>query len=72
MWLERFVIIVGSLSHDFLPSSWGGYTPTWVDIAILVGSVGLFGFLYLLFLRFLPLAALSELRAGRFLAGSKE
>ena len=72
MWLERFVIIVGSLSHDFLPSSWGGYTPTWVDLSILAGSLGLFGLLYLLFLRFLPLAALSEIRAGRFLVGNRD
>ena len=68
MWLERFVIIVGSLARDFLPSSWASYYPTWVDLSILAGSVGFFALLFLLFLRFLPLAALSELQADRALA----
>jgi molybdopterin-containing oxidoreductase family membrane subunit len=67
MWLERFVIIVGSLSRDFLPSSWGDYVPTWVDLSILAGSVALFALLYLLFLRWLPAIALSEIRAHRLL-----
>jgi Ni/Fe-hydrogenase subunit HybB-like protein len=62
MWLERFVIIVTSLSHDFLPSSWHLYAPTWVDWSILVGSISLFGFLFLLFLRFVPFVSISELR----------
>ena len=42
MWLERFVIVVTSLRRDFLPSSWGYYTPTWVDWGMLLGSFGLF------------------------------
>ena len=62
MWFERFVIIVTSLSRDFLPSSWGHYTPTWVDICMLIGSVGLFMTLFLLFTRFLPMVAMSEIR----------
>jgi molybdopterin-containing oxidoreductase family membrane subunit len=66
MWLERFVIVVASLSRGALPSSWHDYAPTWVDVGILVGSFGLFGLLFLLFLRFVPIAALSELRRLRF------
>ncbi|MGD9896023.1 MAG: quinol:electron acceptor oxidoreductase subunit ActD [Candidatus Methylacidiphilaceae bacterium] len=63
MWLERFVIIVISLHRDFLPSSWGLYRPTWVDIGLLIGSIGLFLFLFLLFLRFLPVIAMFEVKA---------
>ena len=72
MWLERFIIIVGSLSRDFLPSSWGAYRPSWVDVSILAGSVGLFGLLFLLFVRWLPVAALSELRYDRWRTASAE
>ena len=72
MWLERFVIIVGSLARDFLPSSWGAYRPTWVDLAILGGSGCFFVLVFLLFLRFLPLAALSELRYDRWQHTARE
>jgi Ni/Fe-hydrogenase subunit HybB-like protein len=65
MWMERFVIIVTSLNRDFLTSSWHIYIPTWVDWGILVGSFGLFGFLFLLFLRFVPSVAISEVKALR-------
>lgn len=65
MWSERFIIIVGSLSRDFLPSSWGNYCPTWVDLGLLFGSMSLFVFLFLAFLRFLPCVALSELKELR-------
>lgn len=61
MWFERFVIVV-TLSRDYLPSAWGYYTPTFWDIAILIGSFGLFFSLFLLFLRFLPMAAMSEVK----------
>ncbi len=63
MWFERFVIIVSSLSRDYLPSSWGYYTPTWVDIGMLVGSFGLFFTLFLLFCRYLPMVAMAEVKA---------
>jgi len=63
MWFERFVIIVTSLSRDFLPSSWGSYSPTWVEILTLAGSFGLFFTLFLLFLRFLPMVAMAEVKA---------
>ncbi|MCG8528688.1 MAG: polysulfide reductase NrfD [Opitutales bacterium] len=63
MWFERFVITVTSLANDFLPSSWGYYSPTIVDIYTYIGTFGLFSFLFLLFLRFLPLIAIAEIKA---------
>jgi molybdopterin-containing oxidoreductase family membrane subunit len=66
MWLERFVIIVTSLNRDFLPSSWHVFVPTWVDFGLLVGSVGLFAFFFLLFVRYVPTVAVSEVKALRF------
>ena len=62
MWLERFMIIVTSLHRDFLPSSWGMFYPTFWDWAILIGSVGAFGWLFLMFVRFLPAISISEMR----------
>lgn len=63
MWFERFVITVTSLHRDFLPSSWGYYAPTWVDIGMFVGSFGLFFTLYLLFCRYLPVVAMAEVKS---------
>jgi len=63
MWFERFVIVVTSLSRDFLPSSWGYYRPTWVDIWTFIGTFGLFFTLFLLFLRFIPMVAMAEVKA---------
>ncbi len=63
MWFERFVIIVTSLSRDFLPSSWGHYVPSIYDIGIFVGSLGLFFTLILLFVRVLPVISLSEIKS---------
>ena len=62
MWFERFVIIVTSLSRDFLPSSWEYYTPTWIEIGTLLGSFGLFFTLFLLFCRFFPMIAMAEVK----------
>ncbi len=62
MWFERFVIIVTSLHRDYLPSNWGYFKPTIVDILTFVGSFGLFFTLFLLFMRFLPLIAISEVK----------
>src|SRR5271163_2977446 len=62
MWLERFVIVVTSLHRDFLPSSWGMYHPTKWDISTYVGTLGLFFTLFYLFIRFLPMIAISEMR----------
>ncbi|MBA2686272.1 MAG: polysulfide reductase NrfD [Gemmatimonadaceae bacterium] len=65
MWLERFVIIAGSLSQTFLPSSWHLFIPTWVDWSLLVGSVGLFVFLFLAFLRWVPFVSVAEVKRLR-------
>lgn len=62
MWFERFVITVTSLHRDFLPSSWGYYSPTYVDVCTFIGSFGLFFTLFLLFLRFLPMISISEVK----------
>jgi molybdopterin-containing oxidoreductase family membrane subunit len=62
MWFERFVIIATSLHRDFLPSSWGYFKPTWVDILTFMGTFGLFLFLFTLFVRFLPMVAVSEVK----------
>ncbi len=62
MWFERFVITVTSLSRDFLPSSWGYFSPTIVDVLTLMGSFGLFFTLFLLFCRYLPQVAISEVK----------
>jgi Ni/Fe-hydrogenase subunit HybB-like protein len=62
MWLERFVIIVTSLHRDFLPSSWDMYYPTIWDFATFFGTIGLFLFLMFLFIKFLPMISISEMR----------
>jgi Ni/Fe-hydrogenase subunit HybB-like protein len=62
MWLERFMLIVTSLYRDFVPSSWGMFYPTAWDIVFLVGSLGLFFVLYLLFVRLGPVVSMFELR----------
>jgi Ni/Fe-hydrogenase subunit HybB-like protein len=62
MWLERFVIIVTSLHRDFLPSSWGFYTPTFWDFATFFGTIGLFLTLFFLFIRVLPAISIFEMR----------
>lgn len=62
MWFERFVIIVSSISRDFLPSSWSGYTPTWIEGLTFLGSFGLFFTLFLLFCRYVPVLAAHELK----------
>ncbi|MEX0741346.1 MAG: hypothetical protein WD079_01020, partial [Phycisphaeraceae bacterium] len=63
MWFERFVIIITSLTRDFMPSAWGSYWPTWVDIGMFAGSFGLFFTLFLLFVRFLPIVNIAEVKA---------
>src|SRR5688572_18226722 len=62
MWFERFVIIVISLHRDFLPANWGYYRPSPVDICTYIGTFGLFFTCFLLFLRFLPMIAISEVK----------
>src|SRR5260370_26712083 len=63
MWMERFMIIVSSLAQDFLPSSWGIFHATRWDWATFVGTIGLFLFLFFLFIRLLPMISIFEVRA---------
>ena len=62
MWFERFVITITSLANDYLPSSWGYYSPTIVDIFTFFGTFGFFSVLFLLFVRFLPLLPMAEVK----------
>jgi Ni/Fe-hydrogenase subunit HybB-like protein len=62
MWVERYMIIVTSLDRDFLPSSWANFVATFWDNATLYGSVGLFVVLFMLFVRFLPMISMAEVR----------
>ncbi len=62
MWMERFLIVVSSLHRDYLPSSWGMFYPTAWDWITLLGSIALFVWLFLLFVRFLPLISMAEMR----------
>jgi Ni/Fe-hydrogenase subunit HybB-like protein len=62
MWFERFVIIVISLHREFIPGNWSYYSPTWVDVCTYLGTFGLFFTMFLLFMRFLPMIAISEVK----------
>ena len=62
MWLERYVIVVVSLHRDFMPSAWGMYSGTVFDYGVFVGSIGLFVCLLFLFIRFLPMISIFEMR----------
>ncbi len=62
MWFERWVIVVLSLHRDFMPSSWGFYSPTVWDWSLYIGSFGLFFFLFFLFIRLLPMISIFEVR----------
>jgi molybdopterin-containing oxidoreductase family membrane subunit len=63
MWFERFVIIVVSLHRDFLPSSWGMYHPTYIDVFTYMGTLGFFFTCFLLFIRWVPMVAVAEVKA---------
>ena len=71
MWFERFVIIATTLARDYLPSSWSYYSPTWVEIGIFTGTMGLFFFLYLIFTRVAPVVAVAEVKSILKVAGSQ-
>jgi Ni/Fe-hydrogenase subunit HybB-like protein len=62
MWQERYVFVIGSLAHNYMPSYWGVYFPTFWDWAALAGTIGLFLTLFFLFLRFAPIVSLAEVR----------
>ncbi len=60
MWFERFVIIISSVAHDFMPHAWGLYWPTVVEMGIMVGSFSLFFFLFILFVKHMPSVSMTE------------
>jgi Ni/Fe-hydrogenase subunit HybB-like protein len=64
MWLERFLIIVPSLSHKYLPYSFGTYRPTWVEITITVGTFAAMAMLYMIFSKTVPIISIWELKAA--------
>ena len=63
MWFERFVIIATTLARDYLPSSWSYYSPTWVEIGIFAGTLGIFFTFYLIFVRLAPVVAIAEIKS---------
>ena len=68
MWLERYIIVVGTLSVPRLAYTSGGYQPSWVEIGIMISLFGLFGFLYFMFLQFAPIVSIWEVREGEHIA----
>lgn len=72
MWLERYNIVVTSLSKDFLPSNWASYTPTIIDIGVFIGTIGLFATGVLLFMRYVPMMAISEIKGVVHIGNKKE
>jgi molybdopterin-containing oxidoreductase family membrane subunit len=62
MWFERFVIIATTLARDYLPSSWSYYVPSWVEVGIFLGTLGIFFTLYLIFTRIAPVVAIAEIK----------
>jgi molybdopterin-containing oxidoreductase family membrane subunit len=62
MWLERYVIIITTLHHDYLPSAWGMFKPTIFDYLTFFGSIGLFLSAFLLFARLLPMISMAEMK----------
>ncbi len=71
MWFERFVIIATTLARDYLPSSWSYYVPTWVEIGIFLGTLGLFFTLFLIFTRVAPVVAVAEVKSILKAAGDQ-
>jgi Ni/Fe-hydrogenase subunit HybB-like protein len=63
MWFERFVIIVPTLCRTYLPSTWNTYSPTFIDVGIFVGTIGMFFTLFLLYSRTFPVIAQAELKS---------
>jgi len=63
MWYERFNIVVTSLANDYLPSSWTTYSPSWVEISLFLGTIGIFSTGVLFFFRFIPMIAISEVKS---------
>jgi Ni/Fe-hydrogenase subunit HybB-like protein len=62
MWYERFVIIVTSVAHDFIPHAWGFYWPSMIEWGILLGTFCLFFFLFVLFVKHMPSVSMTEIK----------
>lgn len=62
MWFERYIILISSLAEDFLPASWTAYSPTAVDIGIYVGTFGIFFCGMLLFVKYIPIISVNEVK----------
>ncbi|HND16454.1 MAG TPA: polysulfide reductase NrfD [Saprospiraceae bacterium] len=71
MWFERFVIIATTLARDYLPSSWSYYTPSWVEVGMFLGSIGLFFTCFLIFTRVAPVVAIAEIKSILKVAGDQ-
>jgi molybdopterin-containing oxidoreductase family membrane subunit len=63
MYLERYMLVTASLSHDFMPHTWSSYLPNWVELTITAGSFAMFFFLFLIFARTLPVVPMADLKA---------
>jgi Ni/Fe-hydrogenase subunit HybB-like protein len=72
MWFERYNIVITSLTKDFLPSNWVSYKPTIIDIGVYVGTIGIFVCGVLLFIRYIPMMAISELKSVARIGDKKE
>jgi len=72
MWFERFNIVITSLSKDYLPSNWVSYNPTYIEIGVYAGTIGLFGAGVLLFFRYIPIMAISEVKSVVNIGDKKE
>ena len=62
MWYERFVIIIGGVAHGFIPHAWGLYSPTLIELGIMLGAFSLFGLLFVLFVKHLPSVSMTEMK----------
>ena len=71
MWFERFVIIATTLARDYLPSSWSLYSPTFVEVGIFLGTLGIFFTCYLIFARIAPVVAIAEIKHILKIAGDQ-
>jgi molybdopterin-containing oxidoreductase family membrane subunit len=72
MWFERFNIVITSLSNDYLPSNWVSYSPTHIEIGVYAGTLGIFALGILLFFRFIPIMAISEVKSVNHIGNKKE
>jgi molybdopterin-containing oxidoreductase family membrane subunit len=72
MWFERYVIIITGLSREYMPGAWGIYVPTSIELGVLVPSFGFFSFMLLLFVKTLPVIAISEVKELAIHARSHE